>query len=182
MEHHNHNHFYHYHNVIQYNDDHVQYYDDHGVEVKVGEGITHMAKTKRKASEAKAWRFYRSNLSTIVWNPVTEQPLADFTEGHFTTDNPKTARKLRELGYMEIPLDATEPPSDVIISQPTQVIDGDVPVVRTLMNREIPPTETQEKMVERSMASRTKPAGGAPALAKTSKKSGLPRRRKKKTA
>lgn len=146
-----------------------------------------MAKTKTKASEQKAWRFYRSNLSTIVWDPKSEQPLADFSAGHFTTDDPKVARKLRDLGYPEIPLDATEPPSNIIVSQPTQVIDGDVPVIKSLMNQAIAPTPTQEKAVEKNLAARTHSVGGPPAL-KSEKQTRsceitrLPRRRKKKTA
>ncbi|MGD9156796.1 MAG: hypothetical protein PVG39_00180 [Desulfobacteraceae bacterium] len=146
-----------------------------------------MAKTKQKASEPKAWRFYRSNLSTIVWNPKSEQPLADFTAGHFTTDDPKVARTLRELGYPEIPLDASEPPANVIISQPTQAIDGDVPIVRSLMNQAITPTPSQEKAVEKNLAMKTHSVGGPPALRSEEQthSSGitkLPRRRKKKTA
>lgn len=148
-----------------------------------------MAKTKQKASEPKAWRFYRSNLSTIVWDPKLEQPLADFSAGHFTTDDPKVARKLRNLGYPEIPLDATEPPANIIISQPTQAIDGDVPVIKSLMNPDIPPTPTQEKAVEKNLGAKTRQIGGPPALKAGGKKqtrpggiTKLPRRRKKKTA
>jgi len=144
-----------------------------------------MAKTN-EASKQKAWRFYRSNLSTIVWDPASGQPLADFSAGHFTTDNPKTARKLAALGYIEIPLDATEPPAGIIISQPTHAIDGDVPVIGALMNQAIAPTETQQMAVERNISSRTHSVGGPPALKSEESKPdgyvGLPRRRKRKTA
>jgi len=131
-----------------------------------------MSKTRTKASEPKARRFYRSNLSTIVWDKVNNQPLADFSAGHFTTDNPKTARKLIELGYPEIPLDAAEPPSNILIQQPATTIDGDVPI----MNAAIP-----EKMMEAKMEARTKTIGGPPQLKKsiTGGASKLPRRRKK---
>jgi len=146
-----------------------------------------MAKTKPKASEQKAWRFYRSNLSTIVWDPKSEQPMADFSAGHFTTDDPKVARKLIDIGYPEIPIDATEPPSNIIVSQPTRAIDGDVPVIKSLMIQAIAPTPTQEKAVEKNLAARTRSVGGPPALKSEKQvRSGgimkLPRRRKKKTA
>lgn len=137
-----------------------------------------MAKTKQKA-----WRFYRSNLSTIVWDGKAECPLADFSPGHFTTDNPKVARKLKEIGYPEIPIDATEPPAEIIVRQPAQTIDGDVPVIGALMNEKISPTATQEKAVEQSLMKKTHSTGGPPQLRDKKKSNGmtkLPRRRKKK--
>jgi len=88
--------------------------------------------TKPKTNvKEKQWRFYRSNLETIVWNPKTNSPLADFSEGHFTTDDPEVADKLRELGYVEIALDATEPPPDVMVKKPTILPDDfSVPIIR----------------------------------------------------
>lgn len=88
-----------------------------------------MADKKAKTEEKEMWRFYRSSLSTIVWNPAKDEPLADFTEGHFTTDDPAVAAKLRALGYMEIPLDAEHPPEGVIIREVSPTINGDIPVV-----------------------------------------------------
>lgn len=89
-----------------------------------------MAVSDKQEEEKQAWRFYRSSLSTIVWNPKTDSLLADFTEGHFTTDDPVVAKKLRELGYMEIPIDAIEPPSNIIIREVTPTINGDVPILQ----------------------------------------------------
>lgn len=76
----------------------------------------------------KARRFYRSNLETIVWDPDNNKPLADFGKGHFTTEDPRVAQRLVELGYPEIPLDAKRPP-DILVNKPTHVIEGDVPVM-----------------------------------------------------
>lgn len=89
-----------------------------------------MATTATKKN-VKQWRFYRSNLETIVWNPKTNSPLADFSEGHYTTDDPEVADELRELGYVEIALDATEPPPDVMVKKPTILPDDfSVPIIR----------------------------------------------------
>lgn len=88
-----------------------------------------MAVKENQTEEKKAWRFYRSSLSTIVWDPEKDAPLADFTEGHFTTEDPKVAAKLKALGYMEIPLDAEEPPPGIIIREVAPTINGDIPVV-----------------------------------------------------
>lgn len=73
-------------------------------------------------------RFYRSNLETIVWDPDEDKPMADFSKGHFTTDDKRVADYLEALGYVEIPLDAQEPPN-IIVQKPTHVIDGNVPVM-----------------------------------------------------
>lgn len=88
-----------------------------------------MAKNKT-ADEQEAWRFYRSNLSTIVWDRSNDKPLADFSAGYFTTTDPKVAEELINQGYYEIPLDSTEPPLDVIINKPATIIKGDVPIMK----------------------------------------------------
>ena len=108
----------------------------------------------------KARRFYRSNLSTIVWDSVHDRPLADFSEGHFTTSNPKLARTLAEMGYLEIALNATEPPPNIIISQPSFAIDGDVPIIKTLAIAKGKVSETEEKMVESKMSKIIAETGG----------------------
>jgi len=71
--------------------------------------------------EKKKYRFFKSHLASIVWDAGKERPLADFTEGHFTTDDPKVAAILKSKGYPQIPLDAEEPPN-VIVNQTTQVL------------------------------------------------------------
>jgi len=143
-------------------------------------------KSKSKPVET-AWRFYRSNLATIVWDPNLDKVLADFSTGTFITEDPKVAKKIRELGYPEIPLDATSPPPDIIIQQPAFAIDGDVPIMGKAVG---------EKLMEQKMKLKTKqvgdPAPQAPVVkaetpkAKASKaKQEAPKkklRRRKKTA
>ena len=79
-----------------------------------------------------AWRFYRSQLPTIVWDarPGMNKPLADFSKGHFTTEDKAVANILRKNGYIEIPLNMTEPPA-VVVSQPTpQLKTENVPILK----------------------------------------------------
>jgi hypothetical protein len=72
--------------------------------------------------------------------------MADFSIGHFTTDDQRVAEYLLALGYPEIPLDATEPPN-IIIQKPTHSFDGDVlvmtpgtmPESQTIVEPEQPP-------------------------------------------
>lgn len=124
-----------------------------------------MAKTKSR--KAKAWRFYRSNLATIVWNPEEGRPLADFSAGHFTTDDEAVADKLREMGYVEIDLDATEPP-DVIVNKPVTVIEGDVPIV----GANAPPIVVEKKMkdITTETGGPTKPTAKKPTVKKIATK------------
>jgi len=77
--------------------------------------------TPIKKEKQAGCRFYKSNLPMIVWDPDTNSALADFSEGHFTTEDPKVAEILRGKGYPEIPLDLESPP-DIIVNQPTRVL------------------------------------------------------------
>lgn len=113
-----------------------------------------MAENVTNQEEKKAWRFYRSNLSTIVWDPDKDKPLADFTEGHFTTDDPRVAAKLKALGYMEIPLESTEPPPNIIIREVNPTINGDIPVVPNI-------AAADPRAVEKRMDAKLKLAQGA---------------------
>lgn len=101
------------------------------------------------SEKKRARRFYRSNLSTIVWNPEKGTELANFSKGHFTTEDPHVAEVLINKGYVEIPLDATEPPEGIIVRQPTHIIEGDVPIMKPSLS---------EKLVEQTMASKMKPS------------------------
>lgn len=116
-----------------------------------------------RKTEKRAWRFYRSNLSTIVWDPENDKPLADFTAGYFTTNDPKVAEVLINYGYYEIPLDSTEPPLDVIINKPTRQIEGDVPIIKS---------SAVEKIIEARMTAITKEVG-APKIIKEVKKEAI---------
>jgi hypothetical protein len=69
-------------------------------------------------------KFYRANLPTIVWNPELKKPLAKFEKGQFVTEDDEVAKKLIEIGYPEVELDASRPPA--IPDPPIQGKDADV--------------------------------------------------------
>lgn len=62
------------------------------------------------ATQKEVFRFYRSNLPTVVWDPNADRALAEFISGQFFTEDENVALVLRDKGYPQIPLDATEPP------------------------------------------------------------------------
>ena len=82
-----------------------------------------------------AWRFYRSNLATVVWdNRGSDKALANFRDGYFVTEDKAVANILRAKGYPEIPLNADVPP-DVIINQAAPTLKtGDVPIIKSIGN------------------------------------------------
>lgn len=70
-----------------------------------------MKRTNKPAPGGKQkYRFFRSHLPTVVWDGQNNCVLADFSQGHFTTDDIEVAKTLLDKGYVQIPLDATEPP------------------------------------------------------------------------
>lgn len=69
-------------------------------------------------------RFYRSNLATVVWDPERNRPLAEFVDGQFYTEDARTIAKLRELGYPQVSLDATEPP-DILFEKGKSLQEGE---------------------------------------------------------
>ena len=78
-----------------------------------------MAENKKES-----FRFYRSNLASVVWNPKAGAPLAEFKRGEFITSEPWIAQKLIDLGYPRVPLDATIPPD--ILFQKGEILTGDI--------------------------------------------------------
>jgi hypothetical protein len=143
-----------------------------------------MAKTK--TNEQEAWRFYRSSMPTIVWNPDTDSALADFSEGHFTTDDPVLADRLRSMGYPEIPLDATEPPAGVIVRPPVHVIEGDVPLMSGAAGPALMETKMSKIMKQvpdpTAPAATTEPATTEAPAAKPKKKATAKKKPAKKKA
>ncbi len=81
-------------------------------------------------------RFYRAMLATIVWNPKTDAPLAEFVNGQFVTDDEAIINVLIGMGYPEVALDAKYPPE--IIPQPVPINTPDVNL------RTLPKTEQQD--------------------------------------
>jgi hypothetical protein len=103
-----------------------------------------------ETSNKKAYRFFRSHLSTKVWDPEKNKLMADFSQGTFTTEDPNVAKVLKDMGYPQIPLDSETPP-DIIVQQPNMVIEGDVPVLGRGVS---------EGLGEATMSSRMKTTGG----------------------
>jgi hypothetical protein len=78
-------------------------------------------------NKSQVWRFYRSNLETIVWDPEHDKPLAQFVQGEFITDDPRVAERLLELGYPRVSLEAVNPPD--VLFEKGHSLDGDVRVL-----------------------------------------------------
>lgn len=109
-----------------------------------------MKSENQETSNKKAYRFFRSHLSTKVWDKDNNRLLADFSTGTFTTEDPRVAKILQGMGYPQVPLDLESPP-DIIVEQPNMAIEGDVPVLGVNVN---------ERMGESVMQSRMTQVGG----------------------
>ncbi len=72
--------------------------------------------------EDNLYRFYKSNLPAVIWDPKKNRSLVEFQKGVFETTDIKVAEKLLELGYPQVSPLAEEPP-DVIVMLPGQSID-----------------------------------------------------------
>lgn len=72
--------------------------------------------------EDNLYRFYKSNLPAVIWNPEKNCPLAEFQNGTFATKSKRVARKLLEMGYPQVSPFAEAPP-DIIVGYPGQSID-----------------------------------------------------------
>lgn len=94
-------------------------------------GKTTEVKDTQEVVEQKQWRFFRSNLATVVWDarPGKNCSMADFSKGYFTTDDEEVAAILQKKGYPQIPLNMTEPPN-IIVNQPSpQLLSKHVPLM-----------------------------------------------------
>lgn len=76
------------------------------------------------ATQQKVFRFYRSNLASVVWDPDKDKALCEFIKGQYYTEDPVVADKLRNLGYPEVPLDANTPP-DILYAKGKSLADGE---------------------------------------------------------
>lgn len=80
-------------------------------------------------SQQKLFRFFRSNLPTIVWDPDKNRAIVEFVEAQYYTEDEKIAQMLIDKGYPQIPLDLEEPP-DVWFKRGRSLADGEnVPVM-----------------------------------------------------
>lgn len=75
------------------------------------------------AKKAKECRFYRAKLPMVVWDPRKGRPLCDFSEGHVITSDSYTIKRLLEIGYPEVALDAETPPDIIEPIQPAETPD-----------------------------------------------------------
>jgi len=90
----------------------------------------------------KEYRFYKSGLPAIVWDPEKNRAMADFTQegqkGSFTTDNKRVAKHLRAKGYPEISVDATEPPNILVLRPGQSLADGqNVPILKSNISERV---------------------------------------------
>lgn len=56
------------------------------------------------------FRFYRSNLESVIWDAENDCPLAKFVNGEFITTDAGIAKKLEALGYPRVGINDAEPP------------------------------------------------------------------------
>lgn len=71
------------------------------------------------------FRFYKSKLPAIVWDPNKGKKMADFTKGYFVTDDIKIAQILLDKGYPQIPVDAEAPPNVIVAIPGHSLSDGE---------------------------------------------------------
>ena len=74
---------------------------------------------------ARERRFYRGKNPSIVWDGRNDRQLCDLSSGHFTTSDEYIIERLQKEGYIEIALNAVQPPPPGM--EPIQV-DGMVDV------------------------------------------------------
>jgi len=83
-----------------------------------------MKRTNENVTGKQEYRFYKSSLPGIVWDPSGKKSLANFVNGTFTTSDLRAAQILLDKGYPQIPVDATEPP-DILVRIPGKSLGED---------------------------------------------------------
>jgi hypothetical protein len=123
------------------------------------------------ATQNEVFRFYRSNLPTVVWDPEKGKALAEFIGGQFFTEDKRVAGVLQKKGYPMVPLDATEPP-DILFEKGRSLLVGEHAKI-------LPPGITEEVALanEQNVATQAKLAEKASQVAQ--KKEPAKRQRKK---
>lgn len=76
------------------------------------------------SSQVQVHRFYRSNLSTVVWDAENNKILAEFINGQFYTSDERVIEILSKLGYPEVSLDAENPP-DIVFEKGRSLANGE---------------------------------------------------------
>lgn len=124
----------------------------------------------------KEYTFVKGARPSIVWNPATKTPLAEFTDpetgrvsGVFKTSDEDVAKKLRELGYKEesdFPQGAPqggweeipEPPTHITPGGPKPSIKEDIKIEETpeeVVPEEIEVEEPEGTVTEESLSETT---------------------------
>lgn len=75
-----------------------------------------------------AWKFFKSEMAGIVWDPKNNMVMAEFKDGVFETEDKNIAVILRNKGYIEIPMDTSAPPETVNV-MPAPVRSGNIPLM-----------------------------------------------------
>lgn len=114
-------------------------------------------------SQQTLFRFYRSNLATVVWDPKQGHALAEFVKGQFYTEDKKVAEKLIELGYPQVPLDAETPPQ-ILFEKGKSLEYGE--------HKEVMPRGVTEEVALRREKQKAEQAALAEKAKKMSKKNG----------
>lgn len=92
------------------------------------------------------WKFYRSNLPTIVWNASTNTVLADFKQGYFITSSASVANALIGMGYPEVEINSTNPP-EVIVNQPPTELIGGLPDISPNMSEKLAEARLSQRII-----------------------------------
>lgn len=88
------------------------------------------------------YRFYKSNLPAVIWDPAKNQSLAEFKHGVFETDSKRIAQHLHDLGYPQVNPEATQPPA-VTVGLPGQSLPEGFNASLTGENSQVKPMTPQ---------------------------------------
>jgi len=107
-------------------------------------------------SQQKLYRFYRSNLATIVWNPEKNKALCEFVDGQYYTEDAQVAQKLADLGYPQIPLDLDEPP-DVFFQKGKSLEEGEnIPIMSRGVTEDVLLEQEQKRAEQERLIAKSK--------------------------
>ena len=95
---------------------------------------------KRKSKAAKKYKFFRSELPTVVWDGKLNKAIARFVDGQFVTTDLTVARKLEQMGYPLIPVSTKTPPN----------ISRKVPIAVQIKTNEL--SEEEERRIHKQAA------------------------------
>ena len=108
------------------------------------------------ATQQTLYRFYRSNLASIVWDPENNAPLAEFIKGQFYTEDSTVANKLIALGYPQVSLDAETPPQ-ILFEKGKSLETGEHrPILPAGMTEEVALAQEKKKAEQQRLAAKAK--------------------------